>query len=59
MDKDMDLDMDMDVDMNIGVDMDVGVDTDSGMIFCFDSNRNIPKLDLFRFCFGLFSETLM
>jgi hypothetical protein len=34
----------------------VGVDTDSGMIFCFDLNRNKPKLDLFRFCFGLFRK---
>jgi hypothetical protein len=26
-------------------------------IFCFGSNRNKPKLDLFRFCFGIFRET--
>jgi hypothetical protein len=25
--------------------------------FCFGSNRNKPKLDLFRFCLGLFRET--
>jgi hypothetical protein len=39
--------------MDLGVDM----DPDMGTIFFLGSNRNKPKLNLFRFCLGLFHET--
>jgi hypothetical protein len=50
----VDMDMSMDVDMDMDVDVDIKMDTDSGMIFCFGSNRNKLKLDLFRFQFRLY-----
>jgi hypothetical protein len=33
------------------------MDPDMGTIFFLGSNRNKPKLNLFRFCLGLFHET--
>ncbi len=59
MDMDMDMDMDVDMDVDMDTDLDMEMDTYSDMIFCFGSSRNKPKLDLFRFYFGLFCETFM
>jgi hypothetical protein len=56
---DMDMDVDMDIDMDTDTDLDVDIYTDSTRFCCFGSNRNKPKLDQFRFCFGLFHETFM
>jgi hypothetical protein len=61
MDMGVDVDKGVDVDMGLDVDtdLDMEMDTDSDMIFCFGSNRNKPKLVLFRFCFDLFRKTFM
>jgi hypothetical protein len=48
MDVDMDVGMDTDLDMKMDTDLDMEMDTDFDMIFCFGSNQNKPKLDLFR-----------
>ncbi len=48
MDMDVDIGVDMDMDMDVDLDMEMEMNTDSDMIFCFGSNRNNPKLDLFR-----------
>ncbi len=58
-DKDVDVDVDVDIDVDMDTDLDMEMDTDSDMIFCFSSYRNKPKLDLFRFCFGLFRDSFM
>ncbi len=38
-------------------DMGADMDMDTGTIFWFGSNRNKPKLDLFRFCVSPFRGT--
>jgi hypothetical protein len=48
MDTDLDMEMDTDLDMEMDTDLDMEMDTHSDVIFCFGSNRNKPKLDLFR-----------
>jgi hypothetical protein len=48
MDMDVDMDIDMDIDVDMDTDLDMEMDADSDMIFCFGSNQNKPKLDLFR-----------
>jgi hypothetical protein len=44
------------MDMGVDVDVDMNMDRDADTIFGFSSNQYKPKLDLFRFGFGLFRE---
>ncbi len=45
---DMGVDVDTGVDVDVDTDLDMEMDTDADMIFCIGSNRNKPKLHLFR-----------